>query len=148
MLSKQEYEALVKKTVPKSRELKTLFWAFMVGGAICVIGQLISDLLRMWIVDIDKDSLASITSAVLILIGSLLTGIGVYDRIGAIAGGGSIVPITGFANSVVSPAMEYSRDGVIFGIMSKMFVIAGPIIVSGTVASIAVGLIYWVVSLF
>ncbi len=148
MLNKQEFEALVKKTVPKSREFKTLIWAFIVGGIICVIGQLISDLLRMWIVDADDNSLASITSAILIFIGSLLTGLGLYDRIGAFAGGGSIVPITGFANSVVSPAMEYNRDGVVFGIMSKMFVIAGPIIVSGTVASIAVGLIYWVVSLF
>lgn len=148
MLNKQEFEELVKKTVPKSREFKTLIWAFIVGGIICVIGQLISDLLRMWIVDVDDDSLASITSAILIFIGSLLTGLGLYDRIGAVAGGGSIVPITGFANSVVSPAMEYNRDGVVFGIMSKMFVIAGPIIVSGTIASIAVGIIYWVVSLF
>ncbi len=148
MLGKQEYNELVKETVPKSKEFKTLIWAFVVGGIICVIGQGISDVLRLIIKDIDKVSLANLTSAILIFLGALLTGIGIYDKIGAFAGGGSIVPITGFANSVVSPAMEYNRDGVVFGIMSKMFVIAGPIIVSGVIASIGVGLIYWVVSLF
>ncbi|NCA67605.1 MAG: SpoVA/SpoVAEb family sporulation membrane protein [Clostridia bacterium] len=148
MLNKKEYEDLVKETVPKSREIKTLIWAFIVGGIICVIGQVVSDIIKLIFNGIDELSVANVTSAVMIFFGVVLTGFGVYDKIGAHAGGGSIVPITGFANSVVSPAMEYNRDGVVFGIMSKMFVIAGPIIVSGVVASIGVGIVYWVVSLF
>lgn len=148
MLNKQEYKELVKQSMPKSKECKTLIWAFVVGGIICVIGQAIYDIIKLIINNINDVAASSITSVIMIFLGALLTGLGLYDKIGAYAGGGSIVPITGFANSVVSPAMEYNRDGVIFGIMSKMFVVAGPIIVSGTVASIGVGLIYWVVSLF
>ena len=93
------------------------------------------------------DELAGVTSIVLIGIGSFLTGLGVYDRIGKYAGGGSIVPITGFANSVVSPAMEFKTEGYIYGLAAKMFVIAGPVIVYGTVASVVYGLIYWIIGM-
>ena len=84
----------------------------------------------------------------MIFLGAFLTGVGVYDKLGAKAGGGSIVPITGFANSVASPAMEFNKEGIVLGMMAKMFVVAGPIIVAGTVSSVVSGLIYWIVGLF
>jgi len=148
MIGKQEYIELVKKSTPKSREVKTLIFAFLVGGTICCLGEFIGDMLKLIIPNIGKVSTAQITSCVLIFLGSLLTGLGVYDKIGKFAGAGSIVPITGFANSVVSPAMEFNREGMVLGVMSKMFVVAGPIIVSGVVASILVGLVYFIIGLF
>lgn len=146
MLDKKQYNEIVKKTTPKSKEIKTLVLAFVVGGLICCIGQMFNDIYRTYL-PIGKQTAGSLTSITMIFLGSLLTGIGVYDKIGKFAGAGSIVPITGFANSVVSPAMEYNREGIVLGVMTKMFVVAGPIIVSGIIASIGVGLIYWVVSL-
>ena len=145
MLSKREYQELDKKIAPKSKEGQTLILAFLVGGLICMIGQGISDLFRLLLSETDEKILGSLTSTAMIFLGALLTGFGVYDRIGKYAGGGSIIPITGFANSVVSPAMEYRSEGMVFGVMCKMFVIAGPIIVSGVTASIGVGLIYWLI---
>ena len=147
MLGKTEYLQLDKKLAPKSKEGQTLFLAFVVGGLICVIGHAVSDLFKLAIPSADEKVLGQITSTVMIFLGATLTGFGIYDRIGKYAGAGSIVPITGFANSVVSPAMEYRSEGVVFGVMCKMFVIAGPIIVSGVTSSIAVGLIYWFVGL-
>ena len=94
------------------------------------------------------DELAGTTSIVMIFLGAFLTGLGVYDRIGKYAGGGSIVPITGFANSVVSPAMEFKSEGYIYGLAAKMFVVAGPIIVFGVIGSVAVGLAYYIAGLF
>ena len=138
------YLAYVSKTAPKTNEKRTLVRAFWVGGTICLIGQFIRYFLEFFF-GLYGDELAGTTSVILIFLGSFLTGLGVYDRIGKFAGGGSIVPITGFANSVVSPAMEYRSEGMVFGVMCKMFVIAGPIIVSGVSASVGVGLIYWLV---
>lgn len=145
MLSRTEYLELDKKLAPKSKEWQTLFIAFLVGGMICMIGQGVWDLFKLAVSAADEKLLGEITSTVMIFLGATLTGFGVYDRIGKYAGAGSIVPITGFANSVVSPAMEFRSEGVVFGVMCKMFVIAGPIIVSGVSASIGVGLIYWLV---
>ena len=147
MLGRTEYLELDKKLSPKSKEGRTLFFAFLVGGLICVIGQGVSDLFKIAIPSADEKLLGQITSTMMIFLGAALTGFGLYDRIGKFAGAGSIVPITGFANSVVSPAMEYRSEGVVFGVMCKMFVIAGPIIVSGVAASVIVGLIYWLVGL-
>lgn len=121
--------------------LRTLICSFIVGGIICCIGEGIGDAIRaIWQQMSDKD-VATWESCVMIFLGSTLTALGIYDKIGHFAGGGSIVPITGFANSVVSPAMEYNREGVFFGVCAKMFVIAGPIIVFGVVASFVVGFI-------
>ena len=147
MLSRTQYLELDKKISPKSKEGRTLFLAFVVGGFICMVGQGISDLFKLIIPSPDEKLLGEITSTLMIFLGALLTGFGLYDRIGKHAGAGSIVPITGFANSVVSPAMEYRSEGVVFGVMCKMFVVAGPIIVSGVTSSIAVGLVYWFVGL-
>lgn len=102
----------------------------------------------MYVGGLYGDELAGATSMVLIFFGCLLTGLGVYDRIGHYAGGGSIVPITGFANSVASPAMEFKSEGYIYGMAAKMFVVAGPIIVFGVSASVLTGLVYWIVGLF
>lgn len=140
-MDKEQYKQYVKDTAPRSPEVRTLLPAFFVGGLICVIGQAISDLLSLWLKDFGKDQTAALTSAILIFLGALLTGLGVYDKIGKFAGGGSIVPITGFANSIVSPAMEYNREGIFFGVCAKMFTIAGPIIVIGIAVSVLVGII-------
>lgn len=142
ILSQKQYLELVSKITPKTNEKRSLLNAFLVGGFICSIGQFIRFSL-MLLFKLQGDELASATSVVLIFIGVLLTGFGVYDRIGKYAGGGSIVPITGFANSVASPAMEFTREGYIYGMASKMFTVAGPIIVYGVSASVLVGLIYF-----
>lgn len=138
----QEYIDYVGKIAPKTNQKRTLFRAFWVGGFICIIGQSIRYLLE-YFVGLKGDELSSFVSMIMIFLGSFLTGLGVYDRIGKYAGGGSIVPITGFANSVVSPAIEFKTEGYVYGTAAKMFVIAGPIIVFGIASSVLVGLIYY-----
>jgi len=112
-----------------------------VGGTICIIGQFISNLLKMK--GLGQDETASLTSILMISIGALLTGLNVYDDIGRFAGAGSIVPITGFANSIVSPAMEFKSEGYVMGVGAKMFVIAGPVLVYGISASVIAGIIHF-----
>ena len=136
------YLEYVKKISPKTKQTRALFRAFLVGGIICCIGQGFRYLFQ-YVVGLDGDELASYVSMVMIFLGAFLTGLGVYDRIGKFAGGGSIVPITGFANSVVSPAMEFKTEGYIYGTAAKMFTVAGPIIVFGVASSVLVGLIYY-----
>ncbi len=126
---------------PKTKEKRSLTRAFWVGGVICMVGQSIRYAFELGL-GLTGDELAAYVSMVLIFLGALLTGLGVYDRIGKYAGGGSIVPITGFANSVVSPAMEFKTEGYVYGLAAKMFVIAGPIIVFGVASSVLVGLVY------
>ena len=145
--SNTEYLNLVASIAPKTNEFRTLLHAFLVGGLICFIGQFIRYMLMYWF-NLYGDILAGATSMVMIFLGALLTGLGVYDRIGKFAGGGSIVPITGFANSVVSPAMEFKSEGYIYGLAAKMFVVAGPIIVFGVIGSVATGLVYYILGLF
>lgn len=139
----ENYINYVKSISVKTNEKRTLFRAFWVGGLICVIGQSLRLLLEK-VFFITGDELAGYVSMILIFIGSFLTGLGVYDRIGKYAGGGSIVPITGFANSVVSPAVEFKTEGYVYGTAAKMFVVAGPIIVFGVASSVLVGLIYFI----
>ena len=142
IMSKEEYGEYIKQFMPKTNEKRSLFHSFIVGGFICSIGQFIRFFFSL-VYKLEGDTLASATSVVLIFLGVLLTGLGVYDRIGKRAGGGSIVPITGFANSVASPAMEFAREGFIYGMAAKMFIVTGPIIVFGFSGSILVGLIYY-----
>lgn len=132
----------VSKVSPRTNEVRTLFRAFIVGGFICCIGQGFRVILENTF-SLSSDVLASYVSMIMIFLGGLLTAFGVYDRIGKFAGAGSIVPITGFANSVVSPAIEFKTEGFTYGLASKMFVIAGPIIVFGISSSVLVGLIYY-----
>ncbi len=146
VMKNEEYLEYVAKFTPKTNESRSLFNSFIVGGFICCIGQFIRYFF-MLIFKLQGDELASATSIVLIFFGVLLTGLGVYDRIGKHAGAGSIVPISGFANSVASPAMEFAREGYVYGMAAKMFIVAGPIIVFGLSSSALVGLIYYIFGL-
>lgn len=146
IMTNNAYCELVSRLTPASNEKRSLVNAFLVGGFICCIGQFFRYVF-IYLFSLSGDELAMATSIVLIFFGVLLTGLGVYDNIGKHAGGGSIVPITGFANSVASPAMEFAREGFIYGMAAKMFVVAGPIIVYGVSASVAVGLIYYIFGL-
>jgi len=136
------YLNYLRTKVPKSEPFHSLAFAFLVGGIICLVGQGFADILKIIIPSLDKKAVSDITVCFMIFLGGLLTGIGIYDDIGKFAGAGSIVPITGFANSMVSPAIEFKTEGVVYGVQSKMFSIAGPIIVSGVVAACLVGIIY------
>ncbi len=137
----KNYIAYVNSFDPPTHHVKNCVRAFLVGGLICCVGQAFREILQGLFV-LTNDELAAAVSILLILLGTLLTGLGVYDRIGRYAGAGSIVPITGFANSVASPAMEFKTEGLVYGLAAKMFVVAGPIIVYGVLAGTAVGLIY------
>lgn len=138
----EAYAKYVKAKIPKTRPWPSLFNSFWVGGVICCLGQGINDIILLIFPNMAEQSAWAFTLIALIFIASFLTGIGVYDKIGEFAGGGSIVPITGFSNSITSPALEFKHEGIIYGICVKMFTIAGPVIVSGIVSSIIVGLIY------
>jgi len=139
------YKEYVHKKTPKTNEIKTLVVAFLIGGLICIIAQIFYDVIQLLFPYLEKDQTSSYVTIILIFIGALLTAIGKYDDIGKFAGAGSIVPITGFANSVVSPALEFKTEGIIYGMESKMFIVAGPIIVTGIVSSVIVGIIYMII---
>lgn len=144
----EQYNNYVKAKIPKTHAWPTLFRSFWVGGVICVIGQGINELILFWFPSVSQQSAWAYTLIILIGLASFLTGIGVYDQIGKYAGGGSIVPITGFSNSIASPSIEFKSEGIIYGICVKMFTIAGPVIVFGVSSSILVGFIYWIILLF
>ena len=139
--TKIKYNQYVKSKSPITRPFPSLFWAFLVGGIICCIGQGFYDLYSYLFPEFTKDILRAYTLITMIFWGTFLTGIGVYDKIGSFAGAGSIIPITGFANSVASPAIEFKTEGWIFGMCVKMFTIAGPVIVCGVVGSIVCGFV-------
>lgn len=140
----KSYQDHVKKEMPKSNLLKECVMAFIVGGLICVLGEALNDIAKNGL-GLDKEGVSVFRSAILIFLGALFTGIGVYDILGRVAGAGSIVPITGFANSIVSPALEYKWEGYIMGVGAKLFTIAGPVLVYGISASVIAGLIYYIV---
>jgi len=141
------YNDYVLAKEPATKFFPSLIWAFLVGGAICILGEGIGDLVKLIAPNLPKEDVSSWVSAILIFLASFLTGIGVYDKIGAFAGAGSIVPITGFSNSVTSPAIEFKKEGLIFGTCAKMFTIAGPVIVNGVAVSTIIGLIYLIFGL-
>jgi stage V sporulation protein AC len=143
----ENYLNYVRVFDPPTKHFKNCYRAFMVGGFICVIGQFLRYLLE-YAFGLSGDELAGSVSIILIFLGCLLTGLGVYDRIGRNAGAGSIVPITGFANSVASPAMEFKTEGFIYGMAAKMFIVAGPIIVYGVIAGVLTGILYYILGLF
>ncbi len=142
-MSPQEYQAYIKERAPKSPIWKDTALAFLIGGAICVLGQLILDGYRS--LGLDKADAGTATSVTLIFLAALTTGLNLYNSLARFAGAGTLVPITGFANSVVSPAIEFKKEGMVFGMAAKMFIVAGPVIVYGTLTSMAVGLIYYLV---
>lgn len=141
----KQYNELVKRLAPQSNLLRDCFRAFWVGGLICVLGQGINELILLWFGLSEKDASAW-TSIVLIFLGSLLTGMGIYSSIGKYAGAGSIVPITGFSNSIVASAIEFKQEGLVMGVGSKLFTVAGPVIVYGISASVLAGIIYYVLN--
>lgn len=138
----QRYKDMVDKTNPPSSLLKDCIFAFLVGGLICDIGQLVMNLFIS--LGVSQEDVGAYVASIMVFLGAFFTGLGLYDNLGKFAGAGSIVPITGFANSIVSPAMEFKKEGYVFGVGSKMFVIAGPVLVFGISASIIVGLLYYI----
>ncbi|NLJ78079.1 MAG: stage V sporulation protein AC [Tissierellia bacterium] len=139
-MSNKEYQKYIEERTPKPTYVKNMVLAFIVGGLICVLGQIILNMLSKH--GLDKEQAASGTSILMVFTGSFLTGIGVYDWIGKVGGAGAAIPITGFANSIVSPAMEFKKEGFIFGVASKMFNIAGPVLVYGVGSSVVIGMLY------
>ena len=140
----RRYDRMVKALTPNSDYLRGYLRAFWVGGAICAIGQVLS-IFGEKALNLPEGSDAMFTSVAMIFLGTLLTGIGVYDDIGRYAGAGSIVPITGFANSMAAPAIEFRREGLVLGVGAKLFTVAGPVLVYGLSASIAAGVIDWLI---
>ncbi len=146
-MSNKEYSKLTKKLSPPSPKLKDMIWAFCVGGFICVIGQLLIEFYKT-VCGLNEEMTKMLIPVSLIFLAALLTGLRIFDKIAKRAGAGTLVPITGFANAVVSPAIEFKSEGFVLGVGANMFKIAGPVIVYGTVASVVYGIIYWITTLF
>ena len=145
-LSNKEYQALAERLAPRSPMLKNCILAFLVGGAICTLGQvLVNVYLSLGLEKADAQTLCSVT---LVFLSALLTGLSVYDDIAKHAGAGTLVPITGFANSITAPAVEFKTEGFVTGLAVKMFTIAGPVLVYGIAASVIYGVIYWLWTVF
>jgi stage V sporulation protein AC len=139
--TKQEDKKWSQQQAPRSKKAKNFLLAFLVGGAICTVGQIILRLLLN--AGLAKDDASAVTTLIMIFFGAFLTGLNVYDNIGRIGGAGAAIPVTGFANSIVSPAMEYKKEGYVMGVGAKMFLIAGPVLVYGIVTSIIAGILYF-----
>lgn len=142
--NKKEYQNFVDKKSPNSPIIKNCFNAFWVGGLICSIGQIILELCIQN--GLDKQLGGTVVSIILILSSATLTGLNLFNKIGKFAGAGSLIPITGFANSIVSPAMEYKSEGYVLGVGAKMFTVAGPVLVFGITTAILLGLIYLLIN--
>ena len=145
-MNNEEYKEYVEKHSPRSPVGRNLLHAFIVGGLICTLGQLLIALYTK--LGADKDAAATACSITLVFMGALLTGLGVYDDLAKFAGAGTLVPITGFANSIAAPAVEFKTEGFVLGVAAKMFTIAGPVIVYGTATGVLYGVIYWITILF
>ena len=141
-MSPEEYKEYVKEKTPESNLPANMAKAFVVGGAICVLGQMILNYCRN--LGMKDDTAASWTSLILVLLSVIFTGLNLYCRLAQWGGAGALVPITGFANSVAAPAIEYKKEGQVFGIGCKIFTIAGPVILYGIFTSWVLGLIYWI----
>ena len=139
----REYQEYILKISPNSKILTNVLHAFLVGGVICTIGQIITNLIEQ--TGVSKEVSGGVTTLIMILIGAMLTGLNVYHKITKFGGAGSIVPITGFANSIVAPAIEYKNDGYVMGVGAKMFSIAGPVLVYGITSSVIAGIIYYLI---
>ena len=145
-MTEQEYGKLVKQMSPKSPIWKDCLGAFIIGGLICTLGQVFVNFYG-WM-GLEKQDAATAGSMTLVFLAALVTGLGLFDDIAKYAGAGTLVPITGFANSIAAPAVEFKTEGFILGVGAKMFTIAGPVIVYGVSASVVYGLIYWITTLF
>ena len=145
-MTNKEYGKLVESMAPKSPILKDCTLAFLVGGLICTLGQLIMN--GYMALSLSKDDAGTATSMTLVVLSALFTGLSLYDNLAKHAGAGTLVPITGFANAIAAPSVEFKTEGFILGVGAKMFTIAGPVIVYGVSASVIYGIIYWVTTLF
>ena len=145
-MTEQEYGKLVKQMSPKSPIWKDCLGAFIIGGLICTLGQAFMNIYDA--VGLNKTNAGTATCISLIFLSALLTGFSLYDNIAKFAGAGTLVPITGFANSIAAPAVEFKTEGFILGVGAKMYTIAGPVILYGTVASVIYGVVYWITTLF
>ena len=145
-MTEKEYDKLVREAMPKSPILKDCVNAFWIGGSICALGQgIMNGYMSLGLEKLDASTAMSMT---LVALSALLTGLSLYDNIAKYAGAGTLVPITGFANSIAAPAIEFKTEGFVLGVGAKMFTIAGPVIVYGVSASVVYGLIYWITTLF
>ena len=146
-INKNTYDKMTKKASPPSPKLKDCILAFLVGGFICAIGETLSYIYSEFC-DLNPNIVKMLVPVTLITIAAILTGLGIFEKIAKYAGAGTLVPITGFSNAVVSPAVEFKSEGFVLGVGAKMFTIAGPVIVYGTVASVIYGVIYWITTMF
>ena len=145
-MTEKEYAQLVQKAAPKSPMGKDCLNAFWIGGLICVLGQILINSYSA--AGLDKDAAATATSITLVTLSALLTGLSLYDNLAKYGGAGTLVPITGFANAIATPAVEFKTEGFILGVGAKLFTIAGPVIVYGLSASVVYGFLYWLWTLF
>ena len=145
-MTEREYGKLVKEMSPQSPTWKDCLTAFVIGGLICTLGQSFMNLYAA--LGLDKEKAGTAASMSLVVLSALLTGLSLYDNLAKHAGAGTLVPITGFANAIAAPAVEFKTEGFILGVGAKMFTIAGPVIVYGVSASVLYGLIYWIITLF
>ena len=141
----KDFQKISKEMAPKPQYFKNIILAFIVGGIICTIGQFILNIMLRF--GMDEEAAKQWLSIIMIFIGALLTGFGVYDKIASFGGAGTVVPITGFSNAVVSPAIEFKKEGFVFGVAAKMFTIAGPVLVYGIGTSVIIGIIYYILGL-
>ena len=144
-MSKETYKKYADARAPKSPVVKDCFHAFLVGGLICCLGQGLTDVYTK-LCGMPKEDAGTLTAATLVLIAAVLTGLGIFDRIAKFAGAGTLVPITGFANAVVSPAIDSHSEGLILGVGAKIFTVAGPVLLYGTLAGTLYGVVYWMVT--
>ena len=143
---KKKYKIMANEVTPKSKIFRDCLKAFLVGGLICDVGQLISNIAMNY--GFPKEQVVNIVPIAMIFLGALLTGTGIYGKLARFGGAGTVVPITGFSNAVVSPAIEFKKEGFIFGVAAKMFTIAGPVLVYGIGVSVIIGIVYYIITLF
>lgn len=141
---KKEFVKLSTQIEPKNKLLKNCFFAFIIGGLICMVGQFFNNVLMN--MGLSEENVSATVSIIMVFIGASLTGIGIYDKIANFAGAGTVVPITGFANSIVAPAIEFKKEGFVFGVGAKMFTIAGPVLVYGISTSVIIGIIHYCIN--
>ena len=146
-ISKKTYAKFADAHAPRSPMAKNCLWAFCVGGFICTVGQILRDVFQN-LCSFDEETAGTLTSVTLILVAVILTAIGVFDKIAKHVGAGTLVPITGFANAVVSPAIDSHSEGLVLGVGAKIFSVAGPVLLYGTLAGFLYGIVYWICQLF
>lgn len=140
-----KFQTITDQTNPKPKIVRNCARAFLVGGAICTLGQIFQTLLVKY--GFQEEEVKMLLPIIMVFLGALLTGVGIYDKIASFGGAGTVVPITGFSNAVVAPAIEFKKEGFVFGVAAKMFTIAGPVLVYGTGSSVIIGIIYYLIQL-